>query len=190
MNYILIAYLIFSISLMLFASYHALILYIRYRRIKLLSDNSVSTNINRSNKWGIMKLHKGRMLVVIAILCTSLFSIFMIHKIFSDNIIFFYGVTEYKAKIRDGSIAATDKVKIGGYVNNIARKIDKIDSLYFTLSDNISTIAVEYNGIPPSLFQEKQQAVVTGYLKSNDSFYAIEILAKHDEKYIPQNCGK
>lgn len=55
----------------------------------------------------------------------------------------------------------------------------------FVVTDLVNDIPVSYNGILPDLFREGQGVVVQGQLAANDEFHASEVLAKHDEKYMP-----
>jgi cytochrome c-type biogenesis protein CcmE len=55
----------------------------------------------------------------------------------------------------------------------------------FDLTDNAGSVTVEYTGILPDLFREGQGIVANGKLNSNGAFVAQEVLAKHDENYMP-----
>ena len=55
----------------------------------------------------------------------------------------------------------------------------------FAVSDGKSTVPVEYNGVLPALFREGQGVVALGALNGTGTFVATEVLAKHDEKYMP-----
>ena len=76
-----------------------------------------------------------------------------------------------------------EKVRLGGLVeeNSVARNDTKIN---FTITDLKKTIEVTYEGILPDLFREGQGVIVKGYLQNN-IFEATEVLAKHDENYMP-----
>ena len=96
-----------------------------------------------------------------------------------DNILFFYSPSE----ILEKNLKQNEKVRLGGLVeeNSILRNDIKIN---FIITDLKKTIEVSYEGILPDLFREGQGVIVNGYLKNN-IFEASEVLAKHDENYMP-----
>ena len=96
-----------------------------------------------------------------------------------DNILFFYSPSE----ILEKNLKQNEKVRLGGLVeeNSVLRNDIKIN---FIITDLKKTIEVSYEGILPDLFREGQGVIVNGYLKNN-IFEASEVLAKHDENYMP-----
>ena len=101
-----------------------------------------------------------------------------------DNILFFYSPSE----ILEKNLKQNEKVRLGGLVveNSILRNDIKIN---FIITDLKKTIEVSYEGILPDLFREGQGVIVNGYLKNN-IFEASEVLAKHDENYMPPEIKK
>ena len=101
-----------------------------------------------------------------------------------DNILFFYSPSE----ILEKNLKQNEKVRLGGLVqeNSVLRKDIKIN---FSITDLKKTIEVSYEGILPDLFREGQGVIVNGYLKNN-IFEASEVLAKHDENYMPPEIKK
>ncbi len=105
-----------------------------------------------------------------------------------DNLVYFYSPTEVLKKI-----VADEKIRLGGLVeeNSIERKLillegKRIEEINFKITDLESTIKVNYYGILPDLFKEGQGVIVEGYLKENKkTFIASQVLAKHDENYMP-----
>lgn len=77
-------------------------------------------------------------------------------------------------------------IRVGGLVTqgSLQRATDGLN-LKFELSDLAKTVKVSYNGILPDLFKEGQGAVAKGKLGTDGTFYAEEVLAKHDEAYMP-----
>jgi cytochrome c-type biogenesis protein CcmE len=57
--------------------------------------------------------------------------------------------------------------------------------VHFRVTDGKSTVAADYNGVLPALFREGQGVVATGAMDPSGTFVATEVLAKHDEKYMP-----
>ena len=104
--------------------------------------------------------------------------------VLQDNILFFYTPSEIFQK----NLKKNEKVRLGGLVeeNSIVRNDIKIS---FTITDLKKEIEVNYEGILPDLFREGQGVIVKGYLK-NDIFQATEVLAKHDENYMPPEIKK
>ena len=104
--------------------------------------------------------------------------------ILQDNILFFYTPSEILQK----NLKQNEKVRLGGLVeeNSVVRNNIKIN---FTITDLKKNIEVSYEGILPDLFREGQGVIVKGYLQNN-IFKATEVLAKHDENYMPPEIKK
>lgn len=77
-------------------------------------------------------------------------------------------------------------IRMGGMVKkqSFTRKPNSL-TVYFTVTDYQHEVAVEYTGILPTLFREGQGVVVQGKLNKTGKFMADQVLAKHDEKYMP-----
>ncbi len=76
--------------------------------------------------------------------------------------------------------------RVGGYVKKKSVQYSAVgDSVNFVITDNKQDIAVNFKGVLPSLFREGQGVVVTGKLTGAHQFTASQVLAKHDEKYMP-----
>jgi cytochrome c-type biogenesis protein CcmE len=88
--------------------------------------------------------------------------------------------------IHAGKAAIGQRIRIGGIVEegSLQRTGDTLDA-HFVVTDRFKTTRVHYRGILPDLFREGQSVVATGQLTSPDQFEADEVLAKHDEKYMP-----
>jgi cytochrome c-type biogenesis protein CcmE len=104
--------------------------------------------------------------------------------VLQDNILFFYTPSEIFQK----DLKLNEKVRLGGLVeeNSVKRNDTKIN---FTITDLKKNIEVTYEGILPDLFREGQGVIVKGYLQNN-IFKATEVLAKHDENYMPPEIKK
>jgi cytochrome c-type biogenesis protein CcmE len=101
---------------------------------------------------------------------------------FQDNLVFFYSPSDVQAR----HLAPAQHFRLGGMVEpgSLARGADGI-SYSFTVTDGGGTLAVAYTGLLPDLFREGQGVVAEGALRPDGVFQAREILAKHDEKYMP-----
>lgn len=102
----------------------------------------------------------------------------------SKNVMFFMTPSE----IESSPPQPDQVIRVGGLVRNDSfhRQDSKIE---FTLTDCKYNIKVLYSGILPDLFREGQGIIVTGVF-NNNVFYAKELLAKHDEKYVPKELYK
>ena len=116
------------------------------------------------------------------ILLVSLFSVSGISLILyslNSNLDYFFTPTELKEQ----NISSDKRIKIGGMV--LEGSVFRNDSnISFTVTDYESFVKVEFKGIVPDLFQEGSGVVALGYL-NDEVFYAEEVLAKHDENYMP-----
>ncbi len=105
---------------------------------------------------------------------------------FNQNLLYFYSPTQIKA----GEAPANRSFRIGGLVVMGSVKHDAKDlGVRFDLTDNTETVAVKYTGILPDLFREGQGIVATGKIQPNGVFIAQQVLAKHDEKYMPPDVA-
>ena len=118
------------------------------------------------------------------ILLVSLFSVSgtsLILYSLNSNLDYFFTPTELKEQ----NISSDKRIKIGGMV--LEGSVFRNDSnISFTVTDYESFVKVEFKGIVPDLFQEGSGVVALGYL-NDEVFYAEEVLAKHDENYMPPN---
>ncbi len=101
---------------------------------------------------------------------------------FNDNLMFFYSPSEIVA----GEAPAGHPIRVGGLVTTgtVQRQEDGL-TVHFDVTDNAETVTVEYTGILPDLFREGQGIIARGKLDADGVFVADEVLAKHDENYMP-----
>ena len=101
---------------------------------------------------------------------------------FQKNLLFFYTPTE----VVSGKVPAGAAIRLGGLVvdGSVAREADGL-TVRFTLTDLSETVPVFYHGILPDLFREGQGIVAHGRMGQDRVFAASEVLAKHDENYMP-----
>jgi len=106
---------------------------------------------------------------------------------FRNNLVFFFSPTQVAAKE-----APTNKTfRIGGLVQNgtLKRDADGL-TVRFSVTDTANTIPVVYKGILPDLFKEGRGCVAQGRIGSDGTFYADQIMAKHDENYMPPEAAR
>jgi cytochrome c-type biogenesis protein CcmE len=100
-----------------------------------------------------------------------------------DNILFFYSPSDIAAhpeKVPEGRA-----FRIGGLVEKGSVKRDQGLEVHFVVTDGKNAVPVDYSGVLPDLFREGQGVVAMGTRSSSGVFLAREVLAKHDEKYMP-----
>ena len=103
-------------------------------------------------------------------------------KSLDQNIMFFFTPTE----VADGHAPANKLFRMGGMVveGSVHRPGDGL-TVHFDLTDNEKNVTVQFAGILPDLFREGQGIIANGKLNSSGEFVAEEVLAKHDETYMP-----
>ncbi len=101
---------------------------------------------------------------------------------FEDSLVFFYSPSD----LSEQQIEPGRPFRLGGLVveDSVRKGEDGITNL-FTITDLASTVNVSFRGQLPDLFREGQGVVTEGSLSDNGSFMANEVLAKHDENYMP-----
>jgi cytochrome c-type biogenesis protein CcmE len=108
-------------------------------------------------------------------------------KAFQENLLYFYSPSQ----IVNGEAPVSRLFRIGGMVVDGSVKRDP-DSLKvsFVLTDTAKSVGVSYEGILPDLFREGQGIVANGQLDKDGVFVAEEVLAKHDENYMPPEVAE
>ncbi len=125
------------------------------------------------------------------LVCLMLFGVGMAAAVglmaFNENITLFRSPSDVAA----GEVVEGTRFRIGGMVveNSVQRRSDNLD-IKFELTDHVNTVAVAFNGILPDLFREGQGIVALGQLDGAGVFVASEVLAKHDENYMPPEVAE
>jgi len=109
-------------------------------------------------------------------------SIILVSFALRDEIVFFYDPTEV---VSGEKVAPGQNFRIGGLVQDgsVAKNDTKIS---FVVTDGENSVPVSFDGILPDLFREGQGVIAEGALNTQGHFIASNILAKHDENYIPK----
>lgn len=134
-----------------------------------------------------MKRRHKRVTFIVVALAGLGFASFLVLRAFQDNLVFFFSPTQVAAKE-----APTDRTfRIGGLVEEgtLRRENDGL-TVRFTVTDTAASIPVVFKGILPDLFKEGRGCVAQGKIDANGVFQADEVLAKHDENYMPPEAGK
>lgn len=103
-------------------------------------------------------------------------------KALNENIMFFFSPSDIQA----GKAPVNKDFRVGGVVveGTVARPGEGL-TVQFDLTDNDAVVTVKYTGILPDLFREGQGIIANGRLNTEGEFIAAEVLAKHDENYMP-----
>lgn len=104
---------------------------------------------------------------------------------FDENLVFFFSPTEVQAR----EFSPDQRLRIGGLVEegSVVRDGDGL-TVRFKITDLSQTVAVIYNGVLPDLFDEGQGVIAEGHMRGG-TFQAANILAKHDENYMPREVA-
>ena len=132
-------------------------------------------------------LRKQRLYALIAVLIGSLLATWLVVSALSENMNLFYSPSE----ILEADIDDNVLIRAGGMVKqgSIEKSKDSLN-VRFTVTDYQNELIINYEGILPDLFDENAGVVVRGNLKTDGTFKAIEVLAKHDENYMPPEVAK
>lgn len=134
-----------------------------------------------------MTPRKKRIAIVCAILAGMAIAATLILTAFEKNLLYFYSPTQ----VVNGEAPSERSFRIGGLVLQDSVKRNP-ESLFvsFVLTDTVNQIEVTYKGILPDLFREGQGIVANGKIEADNIFKAEEVLAKHDENYMPPEVAQ
>ena len=127
-----------------------------------------------------MKSRYKRALIIIAGLVVIGVAALLILNALNSNIALFVTPSEVAA----GKAPKDQAFRIGGMVKDESVRRDGL-TVHFIITDLVKDIPVAYTGILPDLFKEGKGAVIQGRMNANGEFIASEVLAKHDENYMP-----
>lgn len=103
-----------------------------------------------------------------------------------DSIVFFYSPSE----VTEMEIAPGQRFRLGGLVEMGSVVRGEGTTIRFVITDRAKTLPVTFTGVLPDLFREGQGVVAEGSLEPNGTFNADNVLAKHDENYMPPEVAK
>jgi cytochrome c-type biogenesis protein CcmE len=134
-----------------------------------------------------MKRRHKRIAFIVAGLAGLGLAAYLGAQAFRSNLVFFYSPSEVVAKA--APVGRT--FRVGGLVekNTLKRDNDGL-TVRFTVTDTAQSIPVVYKGILPDLFKEGKGCVAQGRVGTDGVFYADQVLAKHDENYMPPEAGQ
>lgn len=130
----------------------------------------------------IRKNRLNKILIITSLLISIALILYSILRALETNIDLYLTPTQ----IESGEYNTDKNFKLGGMVKKDSLKQSESMEIEFTVTDFNKEVEVVYVGILPNLFKENSGVVASGYLdKENNMFIANEILAKHDETYMP-----
>ena len=106
---------------------------------------------------------------------------------FQSNLVFFYTPTQ----IANGETPKSKNFRLGGLVeDNSLKRLPNGVGVTFIVTDSAKSVPVRFDGILPDLFKEGRGVVAQGYLGADGNFVATDVLAKHDENYMPPEAAE
>ena len=135
-----------------------------------------------------MKPRHRRAMWIVAGLCGLGIAAGLVLNAFQSNLVFFYTPSQ----IASGEAPKSKKFRLGGLVEDksLKRIGDGSVGVMFVVTDSAKSIPVRFNGILPDLFKEGRGVVAQGQLGDDGLFVASEVLAKHDENYMPPEAAE
>ena len=127
-----------------------------------------------------MKPRQKRIAIIVGALIAVGLAVVLILNALNSNIALYVTPSDVAA----GKSPTGQAFRIGGMVKDGSIKRDGL-TVHFVITDMVKDIPVAYTGILPDLFKEGKGAVIQGRLNPNGQFIASEVLAKHDENYMP-----
>jgi cytochrome c-type biogenesis protein CcmE len=130
--------------------------------------------------------HKRFILIAIGLILIGLAARLILNA-FQSNMVFFYTPTQ----VQKGEVPKGTGFRIGGLVvaGSLKRQDDGL-TVHFSITDTANTVPVIYKGVLPDLFKEGKGVVAQGKVDASGLFTASEVLAKHDENYMPPEAAE
>lgn len=127
-----------------------------------------------------------RLLLVVALLAAAAIATTLIALALQENLTYLHTPSQ----VRNGEAPAQARFRLGGVVcEQSVRRKDGTLQVDFAVTDRVRQVPVRYTGILPDMFREGTSVIATGRLEG-DTFAAEEVLAKHDEAYMPREVAQ
>jgi cytochrome c-type biogenesis protein CcmE len=134
-----------------------------------------------------MTPRRRRLMLVLGILAGVSLSGLLALRAFKENVMFFFDPSQ----IASGAAPAGERFRLGGMVSKgSVRRTPGSLEVRFVVTDFKHDVPVAYTGVLPDLFREGQGVIAHGRIDGSGTFVADEVLAKHDEKYMPPQVKK
>jgi len=131
-----------------------------------------------------MKPRHKRAALVLGVLSAVGVAVALVLNAFNSNLVFFYTPAQIAAK----EAPQGRTFRVGGLVQAGSVQRDGV-TVRFTVTDTVKTVPVRFEGVLPDLFKEGKGVVAQGQLGADGVFAAREVLAKHDENYMPPEAA-
>lgn len=132
------------------------------------------------------RIHKQRFFLIVIITVSIAIAAGLALYALQQNINLFYSPTQ----VVDGVVPHDQEFRLGGVVQTgSVQRTSKDLQVFFVVTDKFKNVHVTYKGILPDLFREGQTVVIEGKLNNQNIVVADQVLAKHDEKYIPREVA-
>ena len=133
-----------------------------------------------------MKSRTQRKLFIVVVLAGITLAGFLTYRALQENLLYFFSPTQVAA-----GEAPKRTFRLGGMVQagSVKRETGTLN-VSFVVTDNVHSVPVKYSRVLPDLFREGAGAVVVGRMADNGEFVADEVLAKHDENYMPPEVAE
>jgi cytochrome c-type biogenesis protein CcmE len=131
-----------------------------------------------------MKPRHKRAAIVVGVLAAVGVAVALVLNAFNSNLVFFYTPTQIAAK----EAPQGRTFRIGGLVQSGTVQREGV-TVRFVVTDTAKSVNVKYDGVLPDLFKEGKGVVAQGQLGADGTFVAREVLAKHDENYMPPEAA-
>jgi len=132
-----------------------------------------------------MKPRSKRLAIIVGIVAAVGVATALVLNAFQSNLVFFYSPSQVASK--EAPLGKT--FRLGGMVTQGSVQRDGV-TVRFQVTDTVQTIPVRYQGILPDLFKEGKGVVAQGQVGADGVFVAREVLAKHDENYMPPEAAE
>ena len=133
-----------------------------------------------------MKSRTQRKLFIVLVLAGITLAGFLAYRALQENLLYFFSPSQVAA-----GEAPNRTFRLGGMVvaGSLKREVGTLN-VTFVVTDNIHSVPVRYNRVLPDLFREGAGAVVVGRMNDNGEFIGEEVIAKHDENYMPPEVAE
>jgi cytochrome c-type biogenesis protein CcmE len=133
-----------------------------------------------------MTRRQRRVAFLIGALGVAAFAVVLLVSALGDSVLYFYSPSEAKAR----GVPAGKTINLGGLVEKGSVERPGGLEVRFKVTDGAEAVAVTYDRDLPDLFREGQGVVITGAFRDDGVFSASNVLAKHDEKYMPPEVAR
>ncbi|MCD6036002.1 MAG: cytochrome c-type biosis protein CcmE [Rickettsiales bacterium] len=130
--------------------------------------------------------HQRLLFVMIGLACLAVAAMLILYNL-REHLVFFYSPSD----LLETPPPSDKRIRVGGLVSegSLIPSPEGGEKIQFVLTDMKNSVTVRYDGMLPGLFREGQGMVAGGYFQADGTFKAEELLAKHDENYMPRDVA-